>query len=385
MLRHRPNPLIDEIVGDLDAWKRVVPKPLRRAIVLAAHEGPQAGHLGITKTLCRVAQKYFWPTMTKDVTKLVSSCDRCQRVKVSQRAASGLLSSRKIATPWHTVAADVMGPFPRSKKGYQYVIVFQDLFTRWVEVWPLRRATGPTIAEAFEKCIVNRWGTPSVLLTDNGTEFVNTTVQQMANRTEVQLVTTPPYTPRCNPVERANRILKTMMCCFISESHKDWDVHLPSFQFAMNSAYQESLQSSPAFLNLGRELTIAELDISDKRVALPDTPQTRDWRERMVKLDQFRKIVQLNLGEAREAQQFHYNLRHRHVTFGPGQLVLMRQRLLSSAARDFAGKLAPRFTGPCQVLRALGTNVYRVRNLATGKNHKVPAADLKLYRERDED
>ena len=61
--------------------------------------------------------------------------------------------------------------FPQSKSQYKYVVVFQDLFTRWVELRPLRRAMGKNVASALGELVCCRWGTPDYLLTDNGKEF----------------------------------------------------------------------------------------------------------------------------------------------------------------------------------------------------------------------
>ena len=54
--------------------------------------------------------------------------------------------------------------FPKSKKGFKYLVVFQDLFNKWIEFCPLRRATGVLIAGAFDDFVVSRWGLPRVLL-----------------------------------------------------------------------------------------------------------------------------------------------------------------------------------------------------------------------------
>ena len=82
------------------------------------------------------------------------------------------MGRRVIERPWAVVASDLM-EFPQSKGQYKYVVVFQDLFTWWVELRPLRSATGKNAAKAFEELVLFRWGNPDYLLTDNGKEFDN--------------------------------------------------------------------------------------------------------------------------------------------------------------------------------------------------------------------
>ena len=53
------------------------------------------------------------------------------------------MGKRLIEEPWTMVAADIMGPFPLSKKEKnQYILVFVDLFTKWVEIIPIKKPTG---------------------------------------------------------------------------------------------------------------------------------------------------------------------------------------------------------------------------------------------------
>ena len=68
----------------------------------------------------------------------------------------------------------------------------------------------------------------------------------------IRRTTTPPYHAQANPVERANRIMKTMLASFTQNNHQNWDKHLSEFRFAMNTAVHSSLMTSPAFLNFGR-------------------------------------------------------------------------------------------------------------------------------------
>jgi len=122
--------VISEIVEDLDRWKLVLLRELRLEALREAHDISQAGHLGVEKTYQRLAVSYFWPNMFRDAAKYIRAYDTCQRIKVEQASPAGLMGRRVVDGPWIVVAADIIGPLPRSKSGYQYLLVAQDLFTK---------------------------------------------------------------------------------------------------------------------------------------------------------------------------------------------------------------------------------------------------------------
>jgi len=137
--------------------------------------------------------------MFRDVTRYIRTCDKCQRTKVEQGSPAGLMGRRVIDGPWTTIAANIIGPLPRSKSGFQYLLVIQDLFTKWIECRALRAATGPKIREALENLILSRWGTPKVLLTDNGTEFINNVMKSFTDDNQIKHIMTaiPPAGQSC--------------------------------------------------------------------------------------------------------------------------------------------------------------------------------------------
>ena len=92
-----------------------------------------------------------------------------------------MMGDRIVEQPWIVVAADIMGPVPRSKSGYQYILVIQDLFTKWVECLPLGKATGIKIRDAFRELILNRWGTPQVLLINCVFKTMNPSYERLGN------------------------------------------------------------------------------------------------------------------------------------------------------------------------------------------------------------
>ena len=117
----RPEVVISSLVRDLNEWKLVPSDDDRIKILSEAHDVPQSGHLGTEKTYKRIAIDYFWPGCFKDVVDYVRKCDVCQTCKVEQKARTGMMGERIVEQPWIVVAADIMGPLPRSISGYQHI------------------------------------------------------------------------------------------------------------------------------------------------------------------------------------------------------------------------------------------------------------------------
>lgn len=380
LYHQRPNPLIEELMPDLNAWKLVVPVEYRKEILRENHNEPQAGHFGMARTFQKIMQFYFWPNLFREVANYIRKCHICQAVKADQRGSSGIMSWRSFDQPWMAVAVDIVGPLPRSRNGFSYLLVMQDLFSRWVEIAPLRRATGPKVLEAYSELILNRWGSPRYLVNDNGTCFVNTTMDKMVSGTGTKQVTCPIYHPASNPVERTNRVLKTFLAAFVHENHRDWDLHLQEFRFAYNTAYHSSLQATPAFINLGREL----IPIENTRENL-ETPEEiphfemNDWKGRMQKLNILRRLIVSNVRDAHDRQATQFNRRQRVRSFSLGDIVKSRNRVLSSGIKGFAAKLAPKYAGPFRIVKRFSRNVYGLSDLEGHQITKVHVTDIQPY------
>uniref|UniRef100_A0A0C9RUK2 RNA-directed DNA polymerase n=1 Tax=Fopius arisanus TaxID=64838 RepID=A0A0C9RUK2_9HYME len=237
-----------------EAWKLCVPTSQRKRVLQENHDSPTAGHLGIAKTIGRIAQYYYWPAMHRDIKNYVRSCGKCQDFKVPQRRPAGTMSTTYASQPWEVVSIDIVGSMTRSSQGHSYLLVIQDKFTKWLEIQPLRKAVAETIVKIFKDRIILRFGCPKVLISDNGSQFTSTQFTELLRDYGIQHQRTPPYSPQCNPVERTNRVVKTMIGEFIEGSQRSWDRYLPELMFAYNTAKHEATQSAPAFLNYGREL-----------------------------------------------------------------------------------------------------------------------------------
>uniref|UniRef100_T1IZ61 Integrase zinc-binding domain-containing protein n=1 Tax=Strigamia maritima TaxID=126957 RepID=T1IZ61_STRMM len=79
------NPTFDEELNDSgNGFKAVVPRSLIRRVMFACHGHPLSGHAGISKTIHRTKQIYYWPKMNRHIRVYVRSCQHCQQYKLNQ-------------------------------------------------------------------------------------------------------------------------------------------------------------------------------------------------------------------------------------------------------------------------------------------------------------
>ena len=340
-------------------WKLVVPRDCRKELLYRYHDDERAGHVGIYKVYWRLREQYIWPGMHTDVARYVRRCVTCAQQKPEQRAPAGLMGTRaEVTRPWQTISMDFVGPLPRSSKGNTSLLVVSDYFSKYVLLFALRSATAKSLSRLLEDHVFLVYGTPQYIICDNGVQMRSKEFRGLCASYGVRVSYTPLYTPHADPAERVNRVVKTMMGCYVKDNQRKWDEHLASIGCAIRASRSEATGHSPYFVNFGRPYIghggdFAHEIPSEESISVPQ------------RVEGFRRLlekVRENLVAARERGRKVYNLRRRPVQYAVGQYVWRRNKVLSSALNYLNAKLAAKFVGPFRVKRRMGSCVYELED-----------------------
>lgn len=333
----------------------VIPANLQEEFLWYAHDNPLSGHLGQMKTLLRLMEVAYWPSIRADVWKYCKNCQICHKYKPSLSKLSGLLQSTPVVEPGFMLGVDLMGPFPKSVKQNEHLLVVVDYCSKWVELFPLRVAKAPQIARILVEEVFTRWGTPAYLVSDRGAQFTSHLINSVCKQWGVTQKLTTAYHPQTNLTERVNRMLKTMMASYVEDHHRQWDRWLSEFRFAINTAWHESTGYTPLEIALGRKLK-GPLERALHCTPDPDSPTYAviDRQQSLIRL------IKENVERAQTKQKRYYDQKRKQTNFQVGDVVWVRAHPLSKADDGFMAKLSAKWKGPAKIEKCLGPVNYVV-------------------------
>jgi hypothetical protein len=83
--------------------------------------------------------------------------------------------------PFDKCYLDIVGTLPPSATGNRYILTFQDDLSKYVVATPISQQDAETVARIFVSQVVLKYGTPSIVQTDQSANFVSEVLKTHAN------------------------------------------------------------------------------------------------------------------------------------------------------------------------------------------------------------
>jgi hypothetical protein len=227
---------------------------LKRKILYEFHDAPVGGHRGMNGTYRAIKSLHSWPNMRRDIEAYVKQCNSCQvnkTLKPKKRAPMELTSTAD--HPFDKCYLDIVGPLPLSAEGNKNILTFQDGLSKYVAATPIKQHDAQTIARTFVTQVVFKYGTPSVVQTDQGANFVSELFKHTCKPLRIKKLQSTAFHPESQgSLERSHRVLAEYLRHYVKDDQTDWDEWIPFATYAYNTSEHTATGHTPFELMFGR-------------------------------------------------------------------------------------------------------------------------------------
>ncbi|UYV73466.1 hypothetical protein LAZ67_10003518 [Cordylochernes scorpioides] len=242
-----------------------VPENFRRQIFNSLHN---LSHPGIRATRKLITQKYFWPKMNQTINHWSKSCLDCQKSKIHRHTITKHGIFPLPSTRFEHVHLDLIGPLPHSEN-CTHILTAIDRYSKWPEAFPISDKTAISVAKAFFRGWISRYGVPATITTDQGREFESHLFKDLTSLIGTNRIRTTAYNPAANGlVERLHRQIKAAIMA--SGNTINWIDALPLVLLGIRTSYKEDLKCTAAEMVFGTTLNLPADLLTNSEFKNPD-------------------------------------------------------------------------------------------------------------------
>ena len=367
-----------EVVNNYKVNQLVVPKSRRVQVLKLAHEMPYSGHLGLDKTLYRIKLTFYWPHLRQDVERFCTACEACQlRRRRTVYDNTVVHPIPRAGEAFDVMHADVLGPIDPPSKQYKYILCVVCSYSRWVECVGLTSLSAQATVEAFLK-VFSRMSIPSVIVTDNGTNFsAGLTVEFHKMIGVCPRFITPSCAASNGLAERQIGNIKRCLHHVIKEVGGKWMNYLHLITWGLRDVPNSTTGVSPTQMVFGKQgrgpLHVLKQSWSEEGIVLPVGSKAvgsflAELRDR---LGVAAHVAGLN-SDVMQARYCKYANKHtRPKQFEVGDKCVVLEETSTN-------KIKSEWKGPCVIVDRVSNNSYMV-DIPGGGRRKLPASKLRYF------
>lgn len=288
--------------------KVIVPEAHKTTILRLFHNLPGSLHEGGTKMISRIAEKFYWKNLHRDVQLYIFDCDDCKRFKTHRRVKEAL-QPFQAAFPNQRVHVDFLGPLPESANGHSFIFVAVDAFSGYVSAWPAKDTSAVTALN----CLLDwftLFGLCGWIHSDRGSAFEADLTALICTQFGVTHSMSSALHPQGNgrgelAVKEVKKALKLHVQAFRSR----WDVALKFALLTLRSGIHSRTGVSPATLFLGREMKTMGDMVSGVSVRQLDANAHSFARHVLRDLETVNKEVRAKLARSQQQNKDYFDTR----------------------------------------------------------------------------
>jgi transposase InsO family protein len=138
-----------------------------------------------------------------------------------------------------------MGPFPNSE-GCEYILVAINCVSKCVEALPYQDADTMHSKKMFHEVIFPRYGVPRIVISDEGSHFIDRTFWKALSEVGVDHRIATPYHPQTSDqAETSNKQIKNILQKTVNQMGRSWRSKLSEALGAYRMTYKMPVGMMP--------------------------------------------------------------------------------------------------------------------------------------------
>ena len=331
---------------------------LKQEIMNEHHKTKYTIHPGGTKMYQDLKRSYWWPGMKGAVAKYVAKCSTCQQIKADYQKPSGLLQPLEVPKwKWESISMDFVDGLPKTRRGNDSIWVVVDRLTKTAHFIPISsNRNASKLAQMFVKEIVRLHGIPKTIISDRDTLFTSRFWGSFQEIMGTDLSLSTAYHPQSDgQTEIVNKILEDLLRACILDWGGSWEDHLYLAEFTYNNSYQSTIGMAPFEALYGRPCVSPACWLEAGERVLLGPEHVKETSEKI-------EVVRQRMKTAQERQKTYTDKRRKPIEFQVGDYVFLKVSPMRKVMRfGKAGKLSPRYVGPYEILKRIGTLAYKLK------------------------
>lgn len=319
----------------------------RQLIINDYHILPTGGHAGIKRTYNNIKKHFSWNGLGKDVENFIKHCDDCQRYKHSKPNREPMSITSTASSAFEKILLDIVGPIETDSENNRYILTLQCDLTKFVEGYPLENKETVTIAKAFVNNFILRYGIPTVILTDQGTEFMSSVFKEVCQILGINKLNSTSYHHQTiGSLENSHKSLKNYLRIQISKHPETWSSWIPFWCFSYNNSVHTETKYTPYELVFGK-VSILPSNVTnsiDPMYAFDNYPIELKFRLQTAWQDASKNLV-----SSKVKRKQIYDKKTNEISYKPGSKVLLKN--------ESGNKVECLFKGPYFVVREDSPNI----------------------------
>lgn len=273
----------------------------------------------------------------------------CQRCKPKTTRITGPMQFFISKKPLDKLLINFYSSLPTGIFQFSYSFIIVDNFTRFIKLYPLRRANAKICLKKLMTDYFPNYGIPKNIVSDHGRQFISKQWQTTLHKLNIYVTHTSIYHPQSNLAERVMRELGRMFRTYCQEKHSSWPQYVPYIEWTLNNVRHESTHHTPSELFLNQ----TPHNPLTKFIHFPTIDLPPDYDKKLILAHE----LQLTKAIARQKR---HNKNLNSTPFKVSDLVLIRTHKSSNQMNKKISKCFPLYDDPFKIKTIKLTYAYKL-------------------------